>query len=103
MVYNPLLYVNSSLRLIISFVFVYSSRDKMVKLRMNDLSPLPLPDPQSKARSVSARRTRRAVVGLLVGLIAVAMIVWLGFLGWGVVELVRALASLMKNAWTTLV
>jgi Flp pilus assembly pilin Flp len=101
MVHNAVLYVNSSLRLIISFVFVYSSRDKMVKLRMNNLSPLPLP--QSKARSVSARRTRRAVVGLLVGLIAVAMIVWLSFLGWGMVELVRALANFMKNAWTTFV
>jgi Flp pilus assembly pilin Flp len=102
-VYNAVLYVNSSLRLIISFVFVYSSRDKMVKLRMNNLSPLPRPDPQSKARSVSARRTRRAVVGLLVGLIALAMIVWLSFLGWGMVELVRALANFMKNAWTTFV
>ena len=75
----------------------------MVKLRMNNLSPVHLPDPQIKARSVSARRTRKAVIGLLVGLIAAAMIVWLGFLGWGVVELVRALANFMKSAWTTFV
>jgi uncharacterized membrane protein len=70
---------------------------------MNNLNPVHVPDPQTKARSVSARRIKKAVVGLLVALVLAAMIGWLAFLGWGTVELFRVLASFIKNVWTMVV
>jgi hypothetical protein len=69
----------------------------MVKTRMNNLSPVHLPDPDIKPRSRSSRKTKRAVIGLLVALIAAAMIGWLGFLGWGAVELLRAVANFIDT------
>jgi hypothetical protein len=40
------------------------------------------------------------VVGLLVGLIVSVMIAWVGFLGWGVVEMLRAIAGGIGSLWT---
>jgi uncharacterized membrane protein len=70
---------------------------------MNNLNPVRVPDPQNKARSASARRIKKAVVGLLVAIVLAAMIGWLAFLGWGTVELLRVLASFIKNVWTMVV
>ncbi|NOJ43690.1 hypothetical protein [Bradyrhizobium australiense] len=70
---------------------------------MNNLSPVHLPDPNIKPRSGSSRKTRRAVIGLLIALIAAAMIGWLGFLGWGMVELLRAVANFADTIWKTVI
>ncbi|NOJ47678.1 hypothetical protein [Bradyrhizobium archetypum] len=70
---------------------------------MNNLSPVHLPDPDVKPRSHSRRKTRRIVIGLLVALIAAAMIGWLGFLGWGVVELLRAVANFIDTIRRTFI
>ena len=75
----------------------------MVKTRMNDLSPVHLPDPNLKPRFDSRRKTRKAIIGLLAALIAAAMIGWLGFLGWGVVELLRTGANFIDTIWKTFV
>ena len=71
----------------------------MVITRMNDLSSVHLPDPDFKPRADSRRRTRKAIIGLLAALIVAAMIGWLGFLGWGVVELIRTGASFIDSVW----
>lgn len=39
------------------------------------------------------------MVGLLVGLIVSVMIAWVGFLGWGVVEMLRTIASGIGSLW----
>jgi hypothetical protein len=66
---------------------------------MNDLSSVHLPDPDLKPRVDSRRRTRKVIIGLLAALIAAAMIGWLGFLGWGVVELLRTGADFIDSVW----
>jgi len=71
----------------------------MVTTRMNDLSSVHLPDPDFKPRANSRRRTRKAIIGLLAALIAAAMIGWLAFLGWGVVELLRTGANFIDSVW----
>jgi hypothetical protein len=71
----------------------------MVKTRMNDLSSVHLPDPNLKPRLDSRRKTRKAIIGLLAAVIAAAMIGWLGFLGWGVVELLRIVTSFVDTVW----
>lgn len=43
------------------------------------------------------------VIGFLIALIITVMIVWLGFLGWGMLEMLRALASLIGDLWTEFV
>lgn len=43
------------------------------------------------------------VIGLLIALIITVMIGWFGFLGWGMVEMLRALAILVGDLWTTFV
>jgi len=63
---------------------------------------LNLQDPRVKLRS-SSRASRKMVIGFLIALIITVMIVWLGFLGWGVVEMLRALASLIGDLWTEFV
>jgi hypothetical protein len=75
----------------------------MVKTRMNDLSSVHLPDPNLKPRLDSRRKTRKAIIGLLAAVIAAAMIGWLGFLGWGVVELLRIVTSFVDTVWKILV
>ena len=75
----------------------------MVITRMNDLSSVHLPDPDHKPRVDSRRRTRKAIIGLLAALIAAAMIGWLGFLSWGVVELLRTVANFIDTIWKTFV
>ena len=63
---------------------------------------LNLQDPRVKLRS-SSRANRRMVIGFLIALIITVMIVWLGFLGWGMLEMLRALASLIGDLWTEFV
>jgi hypothetical protein len=40
------------------------------------------------------------VVGLLVVLIVSVMIAWVGFLGWGVVEILRTMLAGIGGLWT---
>ena len=75
----------------------------MVKTRMNDLSPVHRPDPNLKRRLDSRRKTRKAIIGLLAALIAATMIGWLGFLSWGVVELLRTVTNFIDTIWKTFV
>jgi hypothetical protein len=39
------------------------------------------------------------VIGLLVLVILSVMIAWVGFLGWGVVEMLRTIASWTEGLW----
>jgi Flp pilus assembly pilin Flp len=68
---------------------------------VNNLSPVHLPDPDLKPRVYSRRKARRATIGILATLIAAAMIGWLGFLGWGLVELFRSVANFIDTIWKT--
>ena len=43
------------------------------------------------------------MIALLIVLIATVMIVWFGFLGWGMLEMVRALSGLINGLWVELV
>lgn len=63
---------------------------------MANLQPVDL-----KARSTSARTSRKIVIGLLGGLIVSVMIVWVGFLGWGVVEALKKIAAFVVSLWTS--
>ncbi len=68
---------------------------------MNNLQPVDLQGARIKARSLSTPMSRKLVIGSLATLIVSAMIVWLGFLGWGVVEILRSLAAWIRSLWTT--
>jgi len=67
---------------------------------MNDLKPIDLKDPRIKSGSPSGVMTRRIVIGVLVTIIAMAMIAWLGFLGWGLLEILRAIGSSVTQLWS---
>ncbi|MGA7807969.1 hypothetical protein [Bradyrhizobium sp.] len=41
------------------------------------------------------------MIGLLGGLIVSVMIVWVGFLGWGVVEALKKIAAFVVSLWTS--
>jgi hypothetical protein len=60
---------------------------------MNDLKQIDLNDPRIKSSSSAGATRRRITIALLVMIIAMAMIVWLGFLGWGLLEMLRAAGS----------
>jgi hypothetical protein len=68
---------------------------------MNELQRVDLQDPTIKPRVLPARTGRKITVCLLTTLIVSAMIAWLGFLGWGAVELLQWLLACIKNFWTT--
>jgi hypothetical protein len=67
---------------------------------MNSPHPVNLQDPRIKARPSSIRTGRKVMIGMLVVMIAAVMIAWFGFLGWGMVEIIRGLASCLKKLWT---
>jgi hypothetical protein len=52
---------------------------------------------------MSSRQTgRKLAICLLAALIVSVMIVWFGFLGWGVIAILQWMLSCVKNLWTTL-
>jgi hypothetical protein len=67
---------------------------------MNDLQRVDLQDPAIKPRLSPAQTGRKVAVYLLATLIVSIMIAWLGFLGWGVVEILQWLSAFIKNLWT---
>jgi len=72
---------------------------------MNDLqrsakSRVELPSPSGKRLS-SAQSGRKAAIGIVASLIVSVMIVWFGFLGWGLVAILQWLLDCIKNFWTT--
>jgi fatty acid desaturase len=71
---------------------------------MNSLRPVDLQDPRIKLQKPRAeprtRKGRKIVIALLVGLIVTVMVVWFGFLGWGMVEILRAFTGLVSVLWT---
>jgi Flp pilus assembly pilin Flp len=69
---------------------------------MNNLKPIDLKDPRIKSVSSLGALKRRIVIGLLVAMIAMAMIAWLGFLGWGLFEILRPVIPYVTKLWSTL-
>ncbi len=67
---------------------------------MNNLQPVDLQGARIKAQSLSTTMSRKVVIGFLATLIVSTMIVWLGFLGWGIVEILRSLAGWITSLWT---
>jgi hypothetical protein len=68
---------------------------------MNNLQPIDLQGARIKPRSLPTPISRKVVIGLLAALIVSAMIVWLGLLGWGIVEILRSSAACIRSLWTT--
>ena len=66
---------------------------------MNSLRPVDLEGAGIKARSYSTPISKKVLVGLLAALIVLAMVVWLGFLGWGMMELLRSIMVGVKPLW----
>jgi hypothetical protein len=69
---------------------------------MNNLEQIDLKDPRIKSSSPLGALRRRIVIGLLVATIAIAMIGWLGFLGWGLFEVLRPVVPYITKLWSTL-
>jgi hypothetical protein len=67
---------------------------------MNNLSPVDLKDPRIKTQPSSGRAVRNLLIALLIVLIVSVMIVWIGFIGWGVVEVLKAIGIWIRNLWT---
>jgi len=63
---------------------------------MSNLQPIDLRGAKIKTRSSSAI-SRKVIIGLLATLIALSMAVWLGFLGWGVFELLLSFATWIRS------
>lgn len=56
---------------------------------MNGLLRVELRDLPTKSLSSPAHAGRTAVILLLAGVIVTAMVVWVGFLGWGVITILE--------------
>jgi hypothetical protein len=67
---------------------------------MNDRPGVELLDPSVNTRPSPARTGKKAAICLLVALLASAMIAWLAFLGWGMVETLQWLLVWVKSYWT---
>jgi hypothetical protein len=66
---------------------------------MNDLRRIELQDPLIKSRLSFAQASRKIAIFLAV-LIASVMIIWFGFLGWGVIAILQWLLDCIKSFWT---
>jgi hypothetical protein len=65
---------------------------------MNDLQrSIKLQEQPTPSRLSSAQKIRKVVIYLLAALIASATIVWIGFLGWGIVTMLQWLLDCIKN------
>jgi hypothetical protein len=69
---------------------------------MNDLKPIDLRNPRIKPRSSPGAAKRRIAIGFLVTLIVLVMVGWLGFLGWGFIELLWAIGPYLTKLWSML-
>lgn len=69
---------------------------------MNNLQPIDLKDPRIKSSSSPGALRRRMVIAALVSIILMAMIAWLGFLGWGLFEILRTTGSYIAKLWSML-
>jgi hypothetical protein len=69
---------------------------------MNDLQrSVRLQDPAIKSRLSSAKTGRKVAIYFLAALIVSVMIVWLSFLGWGLIAMLQWLLDYIKTFWTT--
>lgn len=64
---------------------------------MNKLEPANLKDSGIHPGPSSVWASKKLAIGLLVIFIVAVMIAWFGFLGWGALEIMRELASFIKN------
>jgi hypothetical protein len=69
---------------------------------MSKLQPIDLQGTRIKNQSLSAPRNRRVIISLLVALIVSAMVVWLGLLGWGIIEILQSFATFTRSVWSAL-
>jgi len=60
---------------------------------MTSFNRVKLQNPEVKDRSSFKWGSRKIATGLMATLIIVAMIAWFGFLGWGLLELLRIVAA----------
>jgi hypothetical protein len=66
---------------------------------MNSPHPVDLQGSRIKTRTLPAPASRKALVGLLAAFIVSAMVIWLGLLGWGLVEILRSMAAGIRVLW----
>ena len=69
---------------------------------MNNRRPVELQDHVIKARLSRRRARRKLLIAFLTVLIVSVMIAWLGFVGWGMFELLRALGGFARSLWLAL-
>ena len=91
-------YVNSSMRLPTPRVGPIV-RSAELRERMNSPPPVNLQDSKIKARTLSGAGSKRVLIGLLAALIVSAMVIWLGLLGWGIIEILRSMAAGIRVLW----
>ena len=58
------------------------------------------PHNQAKARPSFTGARRGLSIALLAAFIISVMIAWFGFLGWGLIELLRSLVGFVKHLWS---
>jgi hypothetical protein len=69
---------------------------------MNDLQrSVNSQNPAIKSRLSSAKTGRKVAIYFLAALIVSVMIVWLSFLGWGLIAMLQWLLDYIKTFWTT--
>jgi hypothetical protein len=64
---------------------------------MNDMQRL---NKMDISKASSAQSSRKIVIFFLAGLIALVMIVWLGFIGWGFISFVQWALDCIKSLFT---
>ena len=64
---------------------------------MDNVNPADLRNAQEKVKRSPRLTSRKIWICVLSGVIVVAMIAWLGFLGWGLIEVLRVLQKLVTS------
>jgi hypothetical protein len=60
-----------------------------------------LKDRPTKSRPASARPSCGSATFALIALIVSTMLVWFGFLGWGIIALLQTLFDYFRDFWAT--
>ena len=92
------LYVNFSIGLPTPRVGIIV-RSPNCRERMNSPHPVDLQGSRIKARTLSGPASKKVLVGLLAVFIVSAMVIWLGLLGWGLIEILRSIAAGIRVLW----
>jgi hypothetical protein len=72
------------------------------RVQMNNPHPIKVQVARAELRNTAHVVRKRALIGSIAMLIVLTMVIWLGLLGWGVVEIIRSATAGVRTLWHNL-